>query len=129
MNKTCSIFVDNNLINNKVLSFLNKKYDSVFLIGNQMTSKNHKELPYLYYNYIRYNYDIDIVFQNLKDIAKFNMMDHKIGYIYNCENHNISYNTLSSFFKKINFIIVDDPKIPKKMFEDVFEYYNEVIYV
>jgi hypothetical protein len=129
MNKTCSIFVDNNLINNKAMSYIKNKYSSIFLVGNHMTSKHYQELPYLYYNYIRHNYDIDIVFQHLKDITKFNDTYHRIGYIYNCEDHNINYNTLSSIFKKISFIIVDDSKIPKKMFEDVFKYFNEVIYV
>ena len=130
MNKICSIFLDqSSLINPSILNFLIKQYDSVILTGNQMTTKHHVELPYIYYNYLRYNYDVDIIFQNLTDIAKFDNSRHKIGYIYNCESHNIDYNTLPMYFKKISFIITDNKKVSKEMLMDVFGYDQEVIYV
>ena len=130
MNKICSIFLDHNsLINTSILDYLRNRYDSVILTGSQMTTKYHVELPYIYYNYLRYNYDIDIIFQNLTDIAKFDNSGHRIGYIYNCESHNIDYNTLPIYFKKIGFIITDNRVVSKEMLSDVFEYNQEVIYV
>lgn len=129
MNKACSIFIDNDgPINSKILSYLRDRYDSIMLVGSQMTTKYHAELPYVYYNYIRYEYDIDIIFQNLTDIDKLGDTDHRIGYIYDCSKNNIGYNTVSSLFNKIDLLILDNDT-PKELFKDVFNYSKEIVYV
>lgn len=130
MNKICSIFLDNSKpVEPKIIAYLKQKYNSVILTGNQMTTQYHQEIPYIYYNYFKYNYETDIIFQNLKDIIKFENSSHKIGYIYNCESHNIDYNIASSLFKKIHFIISDDKKINQEMLEHIFGYSKEMLYV
>lgn len=130
MSKTCSIFIDNiSPIDNRIISYLNNKYDSIVLVGSSMTTKYHPKLPYIYYNYIRYYDNIDIIFQNLKDILKLGITNHKIGYIYDCTKHNSDYNLVASLLKKVDVMLVEDKQIPMQLFADTFEYTKEVIYV
>lgn len=130
MNKVCSIFIDNlNPIEPKIIKYLRDKYELVYLVGSEVTTKYHIDLPYVYYGYIKYLDNIDIVFQNLKDIEKMHFVSNNIGYIYDCEKHNISYNILHNLLNRVDYILVDNISIPHQLFVDVFEFQKDIIYV
>lgn len=130
MNKTCSIFVDNSEpIDDKVISYLKTKYDVVFLCGTGMTAQFNVDIPYIYYNYLQYNTSIDIVFQNIADIQKIKVNGANIGYIYNDKGHHHSYDIVKDMYSKIDYIILSNKKITKRLLSDIFSYDKELLYV
>jgi len=130
MNKVCSIFVDNTEnVDNKIISYLKTKYDTVFLCGTGMTTKFNSDIPYIYYNYLQYNPNIDILFQNIADINKIKINCINIGYIYNDNGHHHSYDLTHSSYAKIDFILSLNKKITKKLLSDIFSYTKELIHV
>lgn len=130
MNNTCSIYIDNQSpVSNNVIKYLTNKYDTLFLIGNDMTTKYHDNIPYIYYNYVKYNRNIDIYFQNILDIEKLDYDNHRIGYIYDGSRHNGKHSLLLELFNKVDTVLLVDNGIPQALITDVFNYNKETIYV
>lgn len=129
-NKICSIYIDNSgPINSSVIKYLRSTYETIFLVGQQVTSRYHEDIPYVYYNYIRYKPNIDIVFQNLLDIETIDIDNRYIRYIYDHSKHNKLYNSILNNINKINSILLLNKNINKELLSDVFNYEKEVEYV
>lgn len=130
MNKLCSIYLDGSgPVDDKIINYLKNKYDSIFLVGREVTTKYHSDIPYLYYNYIRYMTNIDIVFQNLTDIETLGLAKHNIYYIYDASKHNKNYNIVSDMFAKLDSVLLIDKNISQQLLQDVFKFSKEIIYV
>lgn len=130
MNKLCSIYLDGSgPIDNKVINYLKNKYDNIFLVGKDVTTKYHNDIPYLYYNYIKYMTNIDIVFQNLTDIETLGSAKHNICYIYDASKHNKNYSIVSDMFSKLDSVLLIDKNISQQLLQDIFKFSKEIVYV
>lgn len=130
MNKLCSIYLDGSgPIDNKVINYLKNKYDNIFLVGKDVTTKYHNDIPYLYYNYIKYMTNIDIVFQNLTDIETLGSAKHNTCYIYDTSKHNKNHSIISDMFTKLDSVLLIDKNISQQLLQDIFKFSKEIIYV
>lgn len=130
MNKICSIYLDNEgPIDANVIAYLKSKYNTVFLVGQQVTTKYHTDMPYIYYNYIRYKSNIDIVFQNLMNIETVDINRRNVGYIYDTSKHKKNHKMISNAFNQVNTIFLRDKNIPQTLLQNVFNYHKEIVYV
>jgi hypothetical protein len=129
-NSYCSIYIDNTEpIPDNIFKYIKLNYDSIFLCGNDMTTRFHTNIPYIYNQYIKYKSNIDIVFQNLCDIDKIDNMNHKIYYIFNNIKHNKDYKSIKELFLKIDSLLVVDHNLSSALIKDVFDFNGDIIYV
>jgi hypothetical protein len=130
MNKICSIYLDDEgPIDANVIAYLKNRYDTIFLVGQQVTTKYHTDIPYIYYNYIRYKSNIDIVFQNLMNIETIDIEGRNVWYIYDISKHKKNHKMISNAFKQIDTVLLTNKNISQTLLQNVFNFQKEVVYV